>query len=217
MDLLIAATCALIVQPTCPSTPPAVGAHLQLWQPVIDTAAANFGLPQAWVKAVMARESGGRATLHGRPIRSSAGAMGLMQLMPKTYRDLRQRYALGADPDDPRDNITAGTAYLRQMYVRYGYPNMFAAYNAGPGRFDTFLLHNKPLPDETLRYVHAIVPGAEAAFGALGGTVATIPNSASRVAPPAKRSGLFFESGSGIGVMSSSRQLLFVTLSASHS
>jgi soluble lytic murein transglycosylase-like protein len=213
MDLLIAATCALIVQPACPSAPPSKSPQLKLWQPEIDNAAANFGLPGAWVKAVMARESGGRTTLQGQPIRSTAGAMGLMQLMPKTYRDMRQRFALGADPDNPRDNIAAGTAYLHQMYVRYGYPNMFAAYNAGPGRFDAYLLHNKPLPDETIRYVQAIVPGAGAAFGVVAEPAPT-PNS---LAPPVKRNGLFFESGTGIGLASGANRLLFVTLSTPHS
>src|SRR3546814_6466977 len=62
--------------------------------------------------------------------------MGLMQVMPGTYEDMRRAHDLGADPHDPRDNILAGTAYLRAMYDRYGYPNLFAAYNAGPGRYD---------------------------------------------------------------------------------
>ena len=61
--------------------------------------------------------------------------MGLMQVMPGTYSDLRNRYALGGDSYDPHDNIFAGTAYLRQMYERYGYPSLFAAYNAGPKRW----------------------------------------------------------------------------------
>ena len=81
----------------------------------------------------MHAESAGRTTLHGQPITSSAGAMGLMQVMPRTYSDLRKQLGLGADPYAPADNITAGAAYLQQMYRRYGYPGMFAAYNAGPG------------------------------------------------------------------------------------
>ena len=51
--------------------------------------------------------------------------------MPKTYADVQRQYGLGADAYAPRDNILAGTSYLRQMYIRYGYPGMFAAYNAG--------------------------------------------------------------------------------------
>ena len=91
-----------------------------------------------------------------------------MQVMPRTYSDLRKQLGLGADPYAPADNITAGAAYLQQMYRRYGYPGMFAAYNAGPGRFDDFLLRQRPLPNETLAYVAKIAPGAETAFSSAG-------------------------------------------------
>src|SRR3546814_14145373 len=79
--------------------------------------------------------------------------MGLMQVMPGTYEDMRRAHDLGADPHDPRDNILAGTAYLRAMYDRYGYPNLFAAYNAGPGRYDDHLQKGRPLPAETRAYL----------------------------------------------------------------
>src|SRR5689334_17532186 len=62
------------------------------------------------------------------PDRSRAGAMGLMQLMPATWRAMRASLGLGQDPHDPRDNILAGTFYLRAMYDRFGYPGLFAAY-----------------------------------------------------------------------------------------
>ena len=164
MDLLsLFASCGLFVATPChPPRKPHVAVNR--WQPLVSEAASLFALPEAWVSAVMARESGGRLTLNGRPITSKAGAMGLMQVMPKTYADLRRQYALGADPHAPRDNILAGTAYLRQMYVRYGYPGMFAAYNAGPGRFDAFLAGRKSLPEETLAYLSAVVPGSEMRF-----------------------------------------------------
>lgn len=86
--------------------------------------------------------------------------MGLMQVMPKTYETLRQRYGLGADPYDPTNSIQAGAAYLREMYERYGYPNLFGAYNSGPGRFDAYLLKGVPLPLETQNYMQKIVPGS---------------------------------------------------------
>jgi len=63
--------------------------------------------------------------------RSRKGAMGLMQIMPGTWADLRARYGLGADPYDSHDNILAGTAYIRELYDRYGAPGFLAAYNAG--------------------------------------------------------------------------------------
>jgi soluble lytic murein transglycosylase-like protein len=131
---------------------------------MVSQAASLFGLPDAWVEAVIARESAGQTSLNGRPITSKAGAMGLMQLMPETYEDLRRQYGLGSDAYAPTDNIFAGTAYLRQMYERYGYPGLFAAYNAGPGRFDAYLSGHKPLPDETISYLASIAPGAEMAF-----------------------------------------------------
>src|SRR3546814_13425104 len=67
-------------------------------------------------------------SLNGRPIRSRAGAMGLMQLMPATWADMRARVGLGRNPDDPRDNILAATFCLRLMYDRFGYPGLFGAY-----------------------------------------------------------------------------------------
>jgi hypothetical protein len=89
---------------------------------------------------------------------SGAGAMGLMQVMPETYAELQSRYSLGDDPFDPHDNIMAGAAYLREMYDIYGSPGFLAAYNAGPRRLDDYLSNNRPLPDETRRYVAMIGP-----------------------------------------------------------
>jgi soluble lytic murein transglycosylase-like protein len=96
-------------------------------------ASQRLGVPIAWIERVMRAESGGRTRLGGRPIVSRAGAMGLMQLMPTTWADMRGWLSLGHDPFDPRDNILAGTCHLRLMYDRFGYPGLFAAYNAGPG------------------------------------------------------------------------------------
>ena len=70
------------------------------WGPYIHEAAVRFDVPEAWIRAVMQQESGGQPA--GAPITSSAGAMGLMQVMPGTYDLLRQRYALSPDPYDPR-------------------------------------------------------------------------------------------------------------------
>ena len=135
---------------------PASASAIDHWQPLITGASRRFDIPEAWIRAVMAAESGGRATLDGRPITSRAGAMGLMQLMPATWAELRDRYGLGADPYDPCDNILAGTAYLRELYARHGYPNLFAAYNAGPARLDDYLSSGRLLPDETRTYLPMI-------------------------------------------------------------
>jgi soluble lytic murein transglycosylase-like protein len=134
----------------------AIPSPLEHWQGFIAEASHRFGIPEAWIRAVIRDESGGQTMLDGRPITSRAGAIGLMQIMPETWAELRTRYGLGNNPYDPRDNILAGTAYLRELYKRYGYPNLFAAYNAGPARFDAHLFGGQPLPKETLAYLAAL-------------------------------------------------------------
>lgn len=97
--------------------------------------------------------------LGGRPIVSHSGAVGLMQLMPGTWRDMQKMLGLGSNPNDPHDNILAGAAYLRLMYDRFGYPGLFAAYNAGPRRYSAGLASTRPLPSETRAYLAAISKG----------------------------------------------------------
>jgi hypothetical protein len=102
----------------------------------------------------MERESGGRTMMApGQPIVSKAGAMGLMQVQAETYEEMAAQYKLGANPFDAHDNIYAGAAYLGWLHKRYGFPAMFAAYNAGPGRVDDHLQHGARLPAETRNYV----------------------------------------------------------------
>lgn len=133
----------------------APGELVARWRPIVDQAASRFAVPARWIVAVMQIESGGRTMDRGRPIRSVAGAMGLMQLMPDTWAEMRLRHGLGNDPDAPVDNILAGTAYLAAMHARFGYPGLFAAYHAGPGRYAQFL-GGRPLPSETRHYVARI-------------------------------------------------------------
>ena len=126
--------------------------------PISARPSKRFDVPEIWIRSVMRVESGGNEYLNGQLITSSAGAMGLMQVMPDTYDELRDRYSLGDDPFDPHENILAGTAYLREMYDIYGSPGFLAAYNAGPRRLDDYLSNNRALPDETRRYVAMIGP-----------------------------------------------------------
>lgn len=115
----------------------------------VGEAAQRFGLPEAWIWAVIRVESGGDP--HAV---SPVGAMGLMQVMPATWASMRARYGLGADPFDAHDNIVAGAAFLRLLHDRYGNPAaMLAAYNAGPARYDDWLAHRRPLPAETVSYL----------------------------------------------------------------
>ncbi|MFH5923279.1 lytic transglycosylase domain-containing protein [Roseomonas sp. SXEYE002] len=129
------------------------------WGPHIRDASSRFQVPERWIRAVMRQESGGRLyDSSGYPITSPAGAMGLMQVMPRTYDTLRAQLGLGHDPYEPRDNILAGTAYIRQMYDRYGAPGFLAAYNAGPDRVDGYLSGAMILPDETINYLASAGP-----------------------------------------------------------
>ena len=129
------------------------------WGPYIREASERFDVPDPWIRAVMMRESRGQLyDSSGNFTTSVPGAMGLLQLMPPTYDDMRVQYSLGDDPYDPHDNILAGTAYLRQMYDIYGSPGFLAAYNDGPGSLDNYLRRGRPLPRETRRYVAAIGP-----------------------------------------------------------
>lgn len=128
-------------------------ARLQALQPFIDQASDRFGVPEVWIRAVISAESGGRTTVNGEPITSPAGAIGPMQVMPQTFDELRLRYGLGPDPADPEQNILAGTAYLKELYERFGRAGIFAAYNAGPELYQAYLDGHLPLPDETRVYL----------------------------------------------------------------
>ena len=120
----------------------------------VSEAAQRFDLPEHWLRAVMHVESAGDSMAV-----SSAGAMGLMQIMPDTWAELRVQYGFGSDPFAPRDNILAGSAYLREMLNRYGNIGaMLAAYNAGPGRYDDYLSGLRELPAETRSYVATLAP-----------------------------------------------------------
>jgi len=162
----------------CLAHSPAPARDVLQWQGLIGRAAAKYDLPQSWIAHVMKVESGGQAMLRGRPITSVVGAMGLMQVMPATYSDLRRRYGLGSDPYDPSNNIEAGAAYLHELYGRYGYPALFVAYNAGPKRYEDHLFNRRPIPPETLAYVDKLAPGMAAAFR--DGSVVPIPKTSRR-------------------------------------
>ena len=127
------------------------------WTPYIKEASRRFKISTDWIKAVIRVESGGRTLSDdNQPITSTAGAMGIMQVMPETYQDMRQANSLGDNPHDPRDNILAGTAYLRWLQEKFGYPKMFAAYNAGPATVEAQSAGKRKLPKETRDYIKRI-------------------------------------------------------------
>lgn len=120
-------------------------------QVVIAEAAQKFSLPERWIIEVIRAESAGRAR-----VTSHKGAMGLMQIMPGTWKYLRRKYRLGSNAYDVRDNVMAGSAYLRELYNRFGFPGCLAAYNAGPARYRAWAEGKKRLPLETRLYVRKI-------------------------------------------------------------
>ncbi|UMM64209.1 lytic transglycosylase domain-containing protein [Aristophania vespae] len=144
--------------PNAPNAYKAPGPINDPWQPYIQAAANRFNIPEHWIRAVIQQESGGHQYRNGQPITSSAGAMGLMQLMPTTYADMQQRFNLGSDPFEPYDNIMAGSGYLKVLYDKYGAPSFLAAYNAGPIALENYLNYGRTLPRETRNYVAAITP-----------------------------------------------------------
>ena len=150
LGLLTIGKTAAAQQPTLPSRP------VTSTDPIagyVAEASQRFGIPEAWIRAVMRVESAGEVG-----VTSSAGAMGLMQVMPQTYTTLRARLGLGANAYDPHDNIVAGAAFLRDMHDRYGDAGFLAAYNAGPARYEEFRAGGRALPSETILYMARLGP-----------------------------------------------------------
>jgi len=150
---MLSPACIVHAETTLRIARPATSHAIDRFAAFIAEASRRFDVPMPWLRAVMHVESIGDVRA-----RSPKGAMGLMQIMPETYATLRARYALGANPYDPRDNILAGAAFLRELHDRYGTPGFLAAYNAGPARYEEHLRTGRPLPLETQRYVAMLAP-----------------------------------------------------------
>lgn len=132
-----------------PIAVPRAGGQASLpFAPLIAAAATEFGLPEALLHAVIRVESN-----YDPAAVSPRGAIGLMQLMPATARDLGV-----ADARDPASNIRGGARYLRWLLDRFDddLDRALAAYNAGPGAVER---HGGGTPPyaETLRYVPRVI------------------------------------------------------------
>lgn len=119
------------------------------YEDIVIAEAQRIGLDPGMALHVLYKETGNLK--NPESARSKAGALGVMQLMPKTAK------SLGVDPLNPEENIRGGVMYLKQMYDKYQDPTLaFAAYNAGPGRVDKALRSGQgiaALPRETQNYV----------------------------------------------------------------
>jgi len=110
-----------------------------------DAAAIKYGLPRNLLRSVMSAESAGKTSAV-----SPKGAIGLMQLMPGTAKDL------GVDAQDPEQNVDGGARYLRDLLLKYDgrLRQALAAYNAGPGAVQKY--NDVPPYRETINYVNRI-------------------------------------------------------------
>lgn len=117
--------------------------------------AAGDGLDQLQqiVQGVIHAESRGRQTdANGNTLTSSSGALGVMQLMPSTAAQF------GVDPNDEQQNIAGGTAYLTQLFQKYGnWFDALAAYNWGPGNVDKAMGSGGSYPASVNAYASGIL------------------------------------------------------------
>jgi len=111
--------------------------------------AERYGIPPQMALNLVRQESGFKQSAV-----SPKGALGLMQLMPATAKEL------GVDPTDPYQNIEGGMRYLRQQYDRFGdWSLAAAAYNAGPGAVEKY--GGIPPFKETQAYVPIVMRDVE--------------------------------------------------------
>ncbi len=131
--------------PSAPAVQPAPPRPQTTPAELADAAADRYGLPRGLVRSVMSAESANRPDAV-----SPKGAIGLMQLMPSTAKEL------GVDPHDPAQNVDAGARYLRDLLLKYDYRlwHALAAYNAGAGAVQKY--NGVPPYRETVNYVNRI-------------------------------------------------------------
>ena len=147
---------AELVQRYAPPGPPG-----DPWGPFIRPAAAEFGVAEPIIYAVMWAESRGCQWLNGHPMRALSGEIGLMQIPPSIYVWISKRIGTGADPYLPRDNIRAGVYSLSLMRDQFGWPDGLAAYQFGPTELRAAWAQGKAPPPETVDYQQRVWADAQ--------------------------------------------------------
>jgi len=154
------------VAPPLESQKPGIGGRGHKYEDAVIKEAERLGVDPQLALHVLYKETGNLK--NPETARSKAGALGVMQLMPRTAKEL------GVDPMNPEENIRGGVVYLKKMMDQFNDPTLaLAAYNAGPGRVNQILRSGRgieALPRETQNYVRMADGGIVAfANGGLGG------------------------------------------------
>lgn len=128
-------------------------------QSIVRAAAMEHGVPPAVVNGIIWVESKFLPEARGK-----RGPRGLMQIMPRTGREIARKLGRPYQPHDPEFNIHAGTYYFARMMERFGNdPTLaLAAYNIGPAVVKNWLDANEPFGEATGRYVDLVLSAADA-------------------------------------------------------
>jgi hypothetical protein len=140
-------------------------ARAQPYQTLIGQTEQKYGIPPGLMGGLMAQESAFDPDVISGKRKSTAGAIGIAQFMPKTAKQF------GIDPTDPNQAIPASGAYLSQLQKKYGnWPDAMRAYNWGPGNLDAYLKYGKgakgqAIPQETREYPGKVLARSAALTG----------------------------------------------------
>lgn len=131
-------------------------ANAQKWAPVILAAEKQYGIPVGLLARQAYEESGYRTSVINGTQPSSAGALGILQLMPQYFTSVQ--VPIPFSDGAVEGQIAQAAGYMRQLYNQFGnWGYALAAYNAGPGTVNNVLNGTQPLPLQTKNYVSQIL------------------------------------------------------------
>lgn len=159
------------------------------FRPLIERAAAQYGVPPDLLGRLLRQESGFRPDVISGQRLSTAGAQGIAQFMPGTAKEM------GVDPLNPESAIPGAARYLSQLQEQFGgdINHAVAAYNWGPGNMQKWLgsgADPSRMPDETRNYMSAIL--------GQGGAPQAAPAAPMNVTPDAPAAGLLASAAPGL-------------------